>query len=201
MDRRESIKLMVLAAAGSGHLLEGRDLSAQERAFASKWHEWPDMRWAGPEHWGNRLQDWGVRDGMLECRTRAPDRTLHCLTHRIAGEGFVSRVTLLASQSGSGARAARAQSASRPRNPRVRVARNWAWLVGRSRFFLGTGPGWVPSGGGRLRDATPPRRGCPSGGRYRGRRAASSGRRVSVHDCAGGRSSRLRGGRSCALRG
>ena len=149
MDGRESIKLMVLAAAGS---VEGRDLSAQERAFASKWHEWPDMRWAGPEHWGNRLQDWGVRDGMLECRTRAPDRTLHCLTHRIAGEGFVSRVTLLASQSGSGARAARAQSASRPRNPRVRVARNWAWLVGRSRFFLGTGPGWAPSGG------APPRR-------------------------------------------
>jgi alkaline phosphatase D len=108
MDRRESIKLMVLAAAGSGHLLEGRDLSAQERAFASKWHEWPDMRWAGPEHWGNRLQDWGVRDGMLECRTRAPDRTLHCLTHRIAGEDFVSRVTLHPSQLGPTAPAARA---------------------------------------------------------------------------------------------
>jgi hypothetical protein len=94
MDRRESLKLLLLAAAGSSRLLEARDLSAQESPFVSRWHEWPDMRWAGPDHWGNRLQDWGVRDGMLECRTPAPRRTLHCLTHRVTGEGFATRVTL-----------------------------------------------------------------------------------------------------------
>ncbi len=102
MDRRESLKLMLLAAVGTGRLLDPSDASAQTNSFVSKWHEWPNMRWAGPEYWGNRLQEWGVREGALECRTRAPDRTLYCLTHRAEGEGFESRVTVDPSPLGRG---------------------------------------------------------------------------------------------------
>ena len=97
MDRRESLKLLLLTAMGSRRLLEPRPAAAQEGDFRSRWHEWPDMRWAGPEHWGNRLQDWQVRGGVLECRAAAPNRTLHCLTHRVTGEGFTSRVVLRSS--------------------------------------------------------------------------------------------------------
>jgi len=43
--------------------------------------------WIGPEYWANRLQDWQIRDGRLEClenRETKPMRTVHLLTRRIA---------------------------------------------------------------------------------------------------------------------
>ena len=82
MNRRETLRLLLLTAFGSKGLVGASGLIAQESAFGSRWQDWPDMRWAGPEYWGNRLQDWSVRDGELVCGVRAPNRTLHCLTHR-----------------------------------------------------------------------------------------------------------------------
>lgn len=45
--------------------------------------------WIGPEFWANRLQDWRLSDGRVECISgRLPYRTLHLLSHRIdEGEG------------------------------------------------------------------------------------------------------------------
>ncbi len=43
--------------------------------------------WIGPDYWANRLQDWQIRDGRLEClesREIKPMRTVHLLTGRIA---------------------------------------------------------------------------------------------------------------------
>ncbi|MDZ7692932.1 MAG: alkaline phosphatase D family protein [Balneolaceae bacterium] len=37
----------------------------------------------GPRFWGNRLQDWHIRDGMAECDVSDANRTLHCLTHQL----------------------------------------------------------------------------------------------------------------------
>ena len=57
--------------------------SAQER-FQS---DWPQLRrtWVGPEFWANRLQDWHIAEGRLECLNgRMAERTVHLLTHRIA---------------------------------------------------------------------------------------------------------------------
>jgi len=94
MDRRETLKLMMLAAVGSERL-GTKLLSAQEGGFASRWHEWPDMHWVGPEYWGNRLQDWRVTNGALVCSVRAPNRTLHCLTHTAHNADFITSVEIV----------------------------------------------------------------------------------------------------------
>lgn len=48
--------------------------------FQSDWEMWPDMKWAGPQYWGNRLQDWLVKDGKLVCDITGPNRNLQLLT-------------------------------------------------------------------------------------------------------------------------
>ncbi|PHN08236.1 alkaline phosphatase D family protein [Flavilitoribacter nigricans] len=48
--------------------------------FKSDWANWPDMKWAGPQYWGNRLQDWLIRDGKLVCDVVGNNRSLHLLT-------------------------------------------------------------------------------------------------------------------------
>lgn len=45
--------------------------------------------WIGPEFWANRLQDWRIADGRIECladQRRLRMRTLHLLTHRLSGQ-------------------------------------------------------------------------------------------------------------------
>lgn len=62
-------------------------LPARAQEYHSRWAESPDRRWVGPELWANRLQDWRVLDGRLECVASAPRlrvRTVHLLTHRLA---------------------------------------------------------------------------------------------------------------------
>ena len=49
----------------------------------SNWEQWPDMEWAAPAFWGNRLQDWQIRNGKLQCSVSGPDRSLHSLTHQL----------------------------------------------------------------------------------------------------------------------
>ena len=102
MDRRETLKLMMIAAMSSERL-STRLLSAQETGFISRWHQWPNMGWAGPEHWGNRLQDWQVMQGSLVCQVCAPDRTLHCLTHYAKEGHFMTSVEVVRTVKGSDA--------------------------------------------------------------------------------------------------
>lgn len=85
---------MLLAALGSPPLLRPGRAQAQDVSFASDWRSWPDVRWAGPAHWGNRLQDWEIDDGLLVCRAAAPNRTLHCLTHRSVATPYETEVTV-----------------------------------------------------------------------------------------------------------
>ncbi|GAB5562440.1 MAG: hypothetical protein SynsKO_40870 [Synoicihabitans sp.] len=54
--------------------------------YRSDWPEHTTRHWAGAEFWANRLQDWQVNHGRLECVTRQggfPMRTVHLLTHRV----------------------------------------------------------------------------------------------------------------------
>lgn len=72
--------------------------AAAQVSFSSSWAQQPDRPWAGPEFWANRLQDWRVHDGRVECVAAQPRlafRTLHLLTHRLerAG-GFTTTVRL-----------------------------------------------------------------------------------------------------------
>lgn len=96
MDRRDVLKTLTLGALAPGPLLNARLAAEEAPVFESRWDAWPDMRWVGPEYWGNRLQDWVLRDGRAECTATAVDRTLHCLTQRLAGraEAFGAAVTV-----------------------------------------------------------------------------------------------------------
>lgn len=70
----------------------------------SRWTEWPDMEWVGPEFWGNRLQDWQLRDGKVRCSVTAQNRTLHNLTHQLTEDSTNVKISVnfeLLAQTGS----------------------------------------------------------------------------------------------------
>lgn len=109
MDRRKSIKALALTVVAPNVLLNDNAVHASQdllkqaiiaagetQSFASAWNEWPDMNWAGPEFWGNRLQDWQVKNGKLECLVKGRNRTLHCLTTQLTPrpEAFKTSVTV-----------------------------------------------------------------------------------------------------------
>ncbi|MEX1238278.1 MAG: alkaline phosphatase D family protein [Cyclobacteriaceae bacterium] len=90
MRRRKAVKAIALGTV-TPHLLfrnRGKDAEhytiLQGTAFESSWHNWPDMLWTGPEFWGNRLQDWQIKEGKALCLVSDNNRTLHCLTHQLA---------------------------------------------------------------------------------------------------------------------
>jgi hypothetical protein len=58
-------------------------------AFESPWSAGVDRKWIGPDYWANRLADWRLESGRLECvegRDRFPLRTLHLLTRSVRAE-------------------------------------------------------------------------------------------------------------------
>ncbi len=70
---------------------------ASAASFESDWPQRGERVWAGPGLWANRLQDWRVVVGRLECvesRAAKPLRTVHLLTHRPDPKGgdFTMRV-------------------------------------------------------------------------------------------------------------
>lgn len=91
MRRRKAVKAIAL-----GSLTPQLIFSQTKRAYApstgpdavpsfqSNWREWPDMKWCGPEYWGNRLQDWQIKDGRAVCVVSGPNRTLHMLTAQLS---------------------------------------------------------------------------------------------------------------------
>lgn len=58
---------------------------APGEGYRSGFEGLPDRTWIGPEFWANRLQDWRVAKGRVECVEASPKaalRTLHLVTHR-----------------------------------------------------------------------------------------------------------------------
>lgn len=52
----------------------------QDKSFTSYWEQQPDRYWIGPEFWANRLQDWKIHNGRVECLNgNLPMRTLHMI--------------------------------------------------------------------------------------------------------------------------
>ena len=78
-------------------------------SYTYHWSSTHDRTWTGSNFWANRLQDWEVNNGRLECKadqSRLSVRTLHALTHglnapsgrfqmRIGKTSSVSRVSFL----------------------------------------------------------------------------------------------------------
>lgn len=97
MDRRKSIKALAAGVVAPKVLLHGagfrpdaspgnesNGMDMRDFAFASDWHNWPDMAWVGPAYWGNRLQDWRIENGSVVCVIRGRNRTLHSLVCQLS---------------------------------------------------------------------------------------------------------------------
>ncbi len=71
--------VVVLSPIVSQSLVYGKE-------FVSEWPGDVERTWVGPEYWANRLQDWRISKGRLEClegRAGKPMRTVHLLTRRL----------------------------------------------------------------------------------------------------------------------
>ena len=86
MSIRTGLLVFLCALSSCGSPGKGEDRGGR---FRSAWPEDVTRTWVGPEYHANRLQDWRVADGRLECtiadETR-PVRTLHLLTARLSAE-------------------------------------------------------------------------------------------------------------------
>ncbi len=87
MNRRKYIKTIALgtllptfSASAFPFGINNAENYLEKINFKSNWHNWPDMKWVGPEYWGNRLQDWRLKDGTAICNISAENRTLQLLT-------------------------------------------------------------------------------------------------------------------------
>ncbi|MFP4093409.1 MAG: alkaline phosphatase D family protein [Cyclobacteriaceae bacterium] len=91
MHRREAVKAIAIGALTPRIILSDEKKARQflhtiNAVHTSQWHLWPDMEWVGPDYWGNRLQDWQIRNGKVVCNVSSNNRTLHCLSCQLAPE-------------------------------------------------------------------------------------------------------------------
>jgi len=54
-----------------------------DRGFTENFPEGITRIWIGPQYWANRLQDWQVANGRVECITSQPNRNINILTWRL----------------------------------------------------------------------------------------------------------------------
>lgn len=94
MKRRENIKSLLLGGISIPFLsncvssrqentMPGLAGTGEETINGSYWHKMPDMDWTGPRYWANRLQDWHIKNGVLECQFQGQNRTVHNLTQQL----------------------------------------------------------------------------------------------------------------------
>lgn len=83
MNRRDALALFAATPA----------LAAD---FRSSWARGAEQVWLGPEYWANRLQDWRLQNGRIECVTGGGDRNVALLTHELSGrmQPFATSVKL-----------------------------------------------------------------------------------------------------------
>jgi alkaline phosphatase D len=66
--------------------LAGSSCATRQDLWVSQWPESITRTWVGPEYWGNRLQDWRLHQGRVECLVSDYNRSLHLLTHQLKEE-------------------------------------------------------------------------------------------------------------------
>ncbi|MDH4258176.1 MAG: hypothetical protein OEV50_05130, partial [Candidatus Aminicenantes bacterium] len=79
-------------------ILAGCSLLGERKRFQSSWQKTYDRTWVGPDCWANRLQDWRVANGRLECVEGAsskPMRTVHLLTRWLSEKKGYLRMRVL----------------------------------------------------------------------------------------------------------
>ncbi|MFK7924369.1 MAG: alkaline phosphatase D family protein [Bacteroidia bacterium] len=76
----------ILLTLLSSLFLAGGIQTPAPNAFNSNWPK-TTRYWVGPQYWANRLQDWQLKDGNVQCiGGQFPRRTLHLLSHNLSGE-------------------------------------------------------------------------------------------------------------------
>lgn len=81
MPRSRFVLLLVLLA------VVGFSLPLGASEFQSSWPSDANRAWAGRDYWTNPLQDWRLRNGLLECHVAGGDRNVFLLTREIADRG------------------------------------------------------------------------------------------------------------------
>lgn len=99
MNRRNYIKTIVLGSVlplTNSYGFTNKFISnGTSVLFKSNWHLWPNMKWVGPQYWGNRLQDWSLENGQVVCTYKGKNRNLHLLTvQNLNTTGFNLQVTI-----------------------------------------------------------------------------------------------------------
>lgn len=62
--------------------------NAPDGSFSNNWNGTPDQVWLGPGYWANRLHDWEVRSGRVNCILGGRDRrTVHRVGTTVRGNG------------------------------------------------------------------------------------------------------------------
>ncbi|WP_369048964.1 alkaline phosphatase D family protein [Tenacibaculum sp. UWU-22] len=86
MNRRKYIKTVLMGAVLPGFCKSAFSFTTLQKwpfetglQFKSDWQDWPDMKWVGPIYWGNRLQDWEIKDGKVYCNVVSINRNLSLL--------------------------------------------------------------------------------------------------------------------------
>jgi hypothetical protein len=92
LTRRDFTKTTAAVGLGTALGAAWADAAPQD-GFLGSWPPGFERVWVGPEYWANRLQDWRIHDGRLECVQGGADwpmRTVHLLTRRLGpGQGDV----------------------------------------------------------------------------------------------------------------
>jgi hypothetical protein len=109
-NRRTFLKNLTAGAVSSAFRVDPAKLdAASDVSFTSAWPTGVARVFVGPEYWANRLQDWRIRNGRLECvdkRPASPMRTLHLLTHRLSGRSGAFELSVQAGAIDTGEAAA-----------------------------------------------------------------------------------------------
>ncbi len=66
--------------------LNSYSMTKNGKNFSESFPEGITRIWIGPQYWANRLQDWQVNNGRLECVTSQPNRNVNILTWRLKKE-------------------------------------------------------------------------------------------------------------------
>jgi len=102
MRRRDAVKALAITTVTPKVFFNGAAQAAtplpkaKTKNFNSQWQQWPDMQWAGPEYWGNRLQDWEIQSGKLVCNVSGKNRALHNLCFQLSQEKAAFSTELVA---------------------------------------------------------------------------------------------------------
>ena len=84
--KKSNFLLRIVLIILTGELLSSCSTQTVNKKFEENFPSGIKRTWIGPEYWANRLQDWQVNNGRVECITAQPNRNINLLTWRLKEE-------------------------------------------------------------------------------------------------------------------